>query len=129
MAECVDLNCNAFLQPLLQVWLGRGDRVAKNTNRCAAVDFFEALKDWAAKTLVTPMSAHIVYTQCDDGLNSIITYPLRRREFREIKAHVERIFAIEIGQPIGSGLGNPGDGRGTKYGQQPKRLAKLSDVE
>ena len=105
MAEGVDLNCNAFLQPLLQVWLGRGDRVAKNTNRCAAVDFFEALKDGAAKTLVTPMFAHIVYTQCYDGLNSIIAYPLRRREFREIKAHVERIFAIEIGQAVGGGLG------------------------
>ena len=129
MAEGVDLNCNAFLQPLLQVWLGRGDRVAKNTNRCAAVDIFEALKDGAAKTLVTPMFAHIVNPQCDDGLYSIIAYPLGRREFREIEAHVERIFAIEIGQPIGSGLGKPGDGRGTKYGQQPKRLAKLSDVE
>ena len=105
MAEGVDLNCNAFLQPLLQGWRGRGDRVAKNTNRCAAVDFFEAFKDGAAKTLVTPMSAHIDYTQFVDGFNSIIAYPLRRREFREIKAHVERIFAIEIGQAVGGGLG------------------------
>ena len=51
------------------------------------------------------MSAHIVYTQCDEGFNSIIAYPLRRREFREIKAHVEWIFAIEIGQAVGGGLG------------------------
>ena len=105
MAEGVDLNCNAFLQPLLQVWLGRGDRVAKNTNRCAAVDFFEAFEYRAAVALVPAVLAHVVDSQRDHCLHAFLTHPLWRGELREIEAHVERVFAIEIGQAVGGGLG------------------------
>ena len=105
MAEGVDLNCNAFLQPLLQVWLGRGDRVAKNTNRCAAVDFFEAFEDRAAVALVPAVLAHVVDSQRDHCLHAFLTHPLWRGELREIEAYVERVFSIEIGQAVGGGLG------------------------
>ena len=129
MAEGVDLNCNAFLQPLLKVWLGRGDRIAKNAQRRAAVDFLEAFEDRAAVALVPAVLAHVVDSQRDHGLHAFLTYPLWRGELREIEAHVERVFAIEIGQSVGGGLGQSRVGGCQKNGQQTKRLAKLSGAK
>ena len=129
MGKRVDLDRHALLQPSLQMGFGGGDRIAKNAQRRAAVDFLEAFEDRAAVALVPAVLAHVVDSQRDHGLHAFLTHPLWRGELREIEAHVERVFAIEIGQSVGGGLGQSRSGGCQKNGQQTKRLAKLSGAK
>ena len=52
----------------------------------------------------------------------------RRGELREIEAHVERVFAIEIGQGLAADWDNPGGGGCIKTASK-QRLAKLSGAK
>jgi hypothetical protein len=102
MRQGVHFQRQAFLEPRLQLRVGRGQAVDHDADGRAAIDLFQAIQDWAEELFVGLRIAHVVDGEDDDGFDPGFADPLRGGEFREVRADIERIAFVEVRQPVGN---------------------------
>src|SRR5205814_1820027 len=100
MGEGMNFQRQSLLEPGLELRIGDIVRIAKNANRRATIDLFQALQDRTENGFVFRSVPQIIDGQDDHRFHSRLAHPLRRRELGELQVNVKGITLVEVSQTV-----------------------------
>ena len=124
MVHRVDFKGQPLLDPFLQMRILRLERIAKDADRRAAIDLFQAIQDRAEDGFIFGRRPHIIDGEDDNRFHTWLTHPLRRSEPRKRAADVKWIVRFEMEESVAFGEFSRVHSRG-----QESRGQKNSSVE
>lgn len=95
MRERVVFHRESFLEPRMNLRIGRRDGIAKDADGCAAVDFLESGEYRPKKSFISRGVAHVVDGKDDDGFDAAFADPLRRGQFGVRESGMKRIGFVQ----------------------------------